>query len=483
MKRFDYDLVVIGGGAAGMVSSRFAAGLGKGVALVEHRNLGGECTRYGCVPSKALIRTANIRYWAEEARCLYPGLGVSVEAPVDSSWVMERVRRIIDDVYDTERPEVLEKAGVKVLFGKARFLDNHHLEVNGKTISAGKYVVSTGSSAFIPPIEGIDTVPYLTNESIFDLASLPESLIILGGGPIGVELAQALNRLAVKVVVVEMGDRILAREDREFGDIVARRIGFEGVDIRTSTKAVKLDRKGESVLLTVEDALRGRTTLEAHAVLVAVGRKANVDGLALENVGVSHSPKGIETDMMLRTTAPDIYACGDVVGPYQFSHMAEYQARVATRNALLPGRKKADYRHYLWSMFTDPELAHAGLTEEEAQKGSDGPIRVYRWAYGDTDRGKTDSEPLGMSKIICDKRYRIVGAHIVGKHAADLMHEIQIIKTLAVPFHKLDSVIHIYPTISDVVRQPAKLCRIDRLRNHFFVKTLQWLTRRMGREG
>ena len=212
-------------------------------------------------------------------------------------------------------------------------------------------------------------------------------------------------------------------------------------------------------------------SLLADAILVAVGRKANVDGLGLEQAGVKYSQKGIAVDEQLRTSAPNIYACGDVAGPYQFSHMAEYQARIAAQNAVLPVTKRVNYDHYIWCTFTDPELAHAGLTEEAARARSDDRLRVYTWQYADTDRGKTDGEDFGLAKFVCDHRYRLLGAHILGPRAGELIHEAQILqRPFGIPFYKLDSVIPVYPTFTDVVKQPAKLCYIDKVRNTWYVK-------------
>jgi pyruvate/2-oxoglutarate dehydrogenase complex dihydrolipoamide dehydrogenase (E3) component len=470
MSTFDYDLIAVGGGAAGMVSSTLAAGLGRKTALIEHRMLGGECTHYGCVPSKALIKAANMFYYAAGAGRPYYSMTDIAPGALESGRVMEHVREVVRKVYHGHRPEVFRTRGMEIIFGEPAFVDNHHIEVNGRTLSARSFIISTGSSALIPQIEGIDTVPYLTNEGIFGLEKLPRSMLVLGGGPIGTELAQAMSRLGVRVTIVEMGDRILIREDRELGDLIAARLAGEGITILTKTRAVRLSRENGLIGLSVEGAGPGPRLLTAEAVLVAVGRKANVEGLGLENAGVSYSLKGIKADDILLTTAPNIYASGDVAGPFQFSHMAEYQARIATQNALLPVRKHARYDHYAWCMFTDPELAHAGLTEDEARNIHGDRVRVYRWAFKDTDRGKTDAEELGLSKIICDHRYRILGAHILGSRAGDLIHELQAAKTLGIPLHKLDSVIHVYPTFSDVVKQPAKLCHIDRLKGNPFLR-------------
>ena len=473
---FDYDLIVIGGGAAGMVSSTLAAGLGRKTAIIERRNLGGECTWYGCVPSKALIKAANVyRYAAHAGRLNYGLAALNFEGGqgcVDPERVMDHVREVVAKVYHGHRPEVFRTRGMDIIFGDPAFIDDHHVEVGGDTLSAGRFIIATGSSAFIPLIEGVGSVPYLTNETIFAMEKLPPSMIVLGGGPIGTEIAQALQRLGVEVTIVEMADQIMIREDKELRDLLAGRLASEGLTLLTRTRAVKLSGEAGAIRLEVEDPDKKMRDIWAASVLVAVGRKANVEGLAMEKAGVEYSAKGIKTDGTLRTTAANIYACGDVAGPYQFSHMAEYQARIATLNALLPVKKRADYTHYIWCMFTDPELAHAGLTEEEARQGRGDGVRVYRWQFADTDRGKTDGEEFGLCKIICDNKMRVLGAHILGSKAGDLIHELQVAKTLDIPLDRLDSVIHIYPTLSDVIRQPAKLAHIDRLKANPFLKLL-----------
>lgn len=460
--RFDYDLIVIGGGAAGFVSAKLAAGLGKKVALIEKNRLGGECTNYGCIPSKTLIRSANAVFHARR-----------IEGPTtaaSSGTVMDHVRSIVKKVLDGHGAEVFERLGIRVLFGEPRFLDNHTLDVSGTTLTAKRFIISTGSSPFIPPIDGIDTVPFLTNDNVWDLDRLPPSMLILGGGPIGTELAQAFARLGTTTTIVEMGEQIMIREDKDLRDRLAGWLAAEGVIIRTGTKAVSVTSESGKIGLTVENTDHSRGSLLADAILVAVGRKANVDGLGLEQAGVKYSQKGIAVDEQLRSSAPNIYACGDVAGPYQFSHMAEYQARIAAQNAVLPVTKRVNYDHYIWCTFTDPELAHAGLTEEEARDRSGDRLRVYTWQYADTDRGKTDGEEFGVAKFVCDDRYRILGAHILGPRAGELIHEAQILKTFGIPFYKLDSVIHVYPTFTDVVKQPAKLCYIDKVRNTWYVK-------------
>jgi pyruvate/2-oxoglutarate dehydrogenase complex dihydrolipoamide dehydrogenase (E3) component len=285
------------------------------------------------------------------------------------------------------------------------------------------------------------------------------------------EMASALNHLGVAITVVEMSERIMIREDEELAKLLADHLVAGGVSILTGTKAVRAAWKNGEVILTIEDAQKRQRDLQAASLLVAVGRKANVEGMDLEKAGVHYTPKGITTDEYLRTTAPNILACGDVVGPYQFSHMTEYQAVTAVRNAFLPFRKKVNYDTVAWCTFTDPEFARAGLTESEARERY-GDVGVYRFDYKNTDRGRTDLAEFGRAKFICDRRGRLVGAHILGERAGELIHEAQLLRHLHLSFTTIAPMIHIYPTFADVVRQPAKLLYVDRLRNNPLLKLL-----------
>ena len=471
MPKYNYDLIVIGGGAGGFVASKLANGLGKKAALIEKKKLGGECTLSGCIPSKALIKAGNIAFQTQQLNKY--GLSAKTGLSINTDKVMDHVRSVVEKVYRTHQPEVFRDLGIDVLFGSPHFLDKHTIELDGKRLSSKAFIISTGSAAFVPSIDGINTVPYLTNESFFGLAKLPSSIIVLGGGPIGIELASAMGRLGVKVSVVEMGASVLLREDRELVGILSGKLTEEGLTLLTKTRALKLSNVPGQVAVTVEDENRQTRDLVAEAVLVAMGRKANTEGLGLENAGVEYTAKGIVTNSRLQTTAPNIYACGDVAGPYQFSHMAEYQARIAVQNAFLPFLKIVDYRHVIWCTFTDPELAHAGLTEEEARKTHGDDIKIYKYEYKDIDRGKTDVVETGMGKFILDKKGRLLGAHILGDRAGEIIHEVQVAKAFGIPFHKLNSVIHLYPTFSDIVKQPSKLAHITRLRENPFLKFLK----------
>ncbi|MHC4702076.1 MAG: dihydrolipoyl dehydrogenase family protein, partial [Planctomycetota bacterium] len=295
----------------------------------------------------------------------------------------------------------------------------------------------------------------------------------LGTGPIGIELSAALNRLGVKVTILQRSGNILKRDDPELVDRLVEILRGEGVEILTDTKTTGFTRQGGKTIADIEDE-KGQRQIEAESVLVAVGRRPNLEDLDLEKAGVKFDAAGVKVDRHLRTTAKNIYACGDVVPPYLFTHVAEYEAIVATTNACfgLP-LKKVNYDNVLWATYTDPELAHAGLTEEQARSRYGDKIRIYRWEHKDVDRAKTDLAQNGLSKFICNSKGRLLGIHILGHGAGELMHEAQLAKSLGLPFSKIASVIHAYPSYSDAVRQPAKRCYIDVLQNNFFIKTLK----------
>jgi pyruvate/2-oxoglutarate dehydrogenase complex dihydrolipoamide dehydrogenase (E3) component len=471
MAKFDYELLVLGGGAAGLVSSKVARGFGKSVAVIEKGKLGGECTNFGCVPSKSLIRAAKA---VHEMRHLDKfGLRTGAPTAVNTDGVMRHVRSIVEKVYNTHLPESFKKLGIDLSFGAPRFTDNHTVVMDGKVITANKIIIATGSSPDVPALEGIDHTPYLTNNTVFSLDTLPRSLVVVGGGPIGIELASAFNRLGVETTVVEMLDRILFREDRELSDMLAGKMRSEGLNIVTSAKAAKLTGDISQVTLSVEGKDGQRQDITAQSILFASGRKPNLDGLDLEKAGVGYDGHRIEVDELLRTAAGNIYACGDVAGPYRFSHMAEYQAVLACSNAFLPVKRRADYRHAIWCTFTDPELAHAGLTEEEARAVLGDTIEVLRFDYSKIDRARTDIEEFGMSKIILDKKGKIVGAHILGAHASEVLHEIQLAKHFNIPFERLWQAIHLYPSYSDVIRQPSKYHYAAKMRDNPVVKLLK----------
>jgi pyruvate/2-oxoglutarate dehydrogenase complex dihydrolipoamide dehydrogenase (E3) component len=468
---FDYDIVVIGAGSAGLVACKLANALGKKTALIEKRKIGGDCTWFGCIPSKTLIKSANIAH--QMTRLKEFGLAPTNPVELNAEKVMSHVRAVVEADAASHSVESYEAEGINVLFGRAQLVDNHRIEVGDRIISSKKFVICTGSSPAVPPVEGIDSISYLTNETVFDLGVLPESMIVMGAGPIGIELSAALNRLGVKMSVILRSGQILKKEDKELTDRLMEIMRAEGVAILTNTRTKRFSQANNKITATIEDK-QGQRDIEAESVLVAVGRKPNTEELALDKAGVEYDEKGIKVDRHLRTTAKNIYAAGDVVPPYLFTHIAEYEAVIATTNACLPvAIKKTNYQNVLWCTYTEPELAHAGLTELQARERYGNKIRIYRAEYKYVDRAKTDLEENGFSKFICDKKGRLLGIHILGHGAAELMHEAQLAKSVGLPLSKIASVIHAYPSYSDAVRQPAKKCYIDLLQNNFFIKLLR----------
>lgn len=450
-----YDLIVIGAGAGGLTSAFTALGFGKKVLLVEKAKPGGECTWSGCIPSKALI---NVAKDVHAARKIVPSL------EYDTAEALSQVRKVIGAVYEEETPEVLIAAGADYAQGAAKFIDANSISVGDKVYRGKKFVIATGSSPLLVPIPGLDEVDYLTNENIFEQERLPSSMIVLGGGAIGVELAQAMNRLGVQVTVVEMQPEIMFREEASFAQTLREKLSAEGVTFYVDSKAVKVEKIAEGVRLHIDKD--GETsTLDGQTLLLALGRKANSDNLGLAEIGVA-CDRGISVNDKLQTSVSNIYACGDVVGPYQFSHMANYQGKLAVMNALLPFSRKASYTNAAWTTFTEPEFARAGLTQAEASEQYGGKIRVYEYNFDKLDRAKTKAGDAGRIKLITDTKSRVLGAHIIGSRAGELICQVQTMKHFKIPFGKLQAVIHPYPTYADSLRQLAQQVYLDSIFKH-----------------
>ncbi|NMG46496.1 SidA/IucD/PvdA family monooxygenase [Azoarcus communis] len=473
--RFDRNLVVIGGGSAGLVTAYIAAAVKAKVSLVEKHKLGGDCLNTGCVPSKALIRSA--KFLSHIARSQAFGIG-SVQAQFEFADVMERVQSVIKTIEPHDSAERYTALGVDVIQGAARIVSPWEVEItheNGSTqsLTTRSIVIATGARPFVPPIPGIDDVAYLTSDNVWSLRELPKRLVVLGGGPIGSELTQAFARLGARVTQVEMADRILMREDPEVSELVMARFRAEGIDVRVSHRAKQfLIENGEKMLIA-EHAGQD-VCISFDAVLVAVGRSANLKGFGLEDLGI---PVGrtVETNEFLQTHYPNIYAAGDVAGPFQFTHTAAHQAWYAAVNALFDPLKKfkADYSVIPWATFVEPEVARVGLNEQEA-KEKDIPCEVTTYGIDDLDRAIADGEAHGFIKVLTvPGKDRILGVTIVGEHAGDLIAEYVLAMKHGIGLNKMLGTIHIYPTLAEANKYVAGNWK----RAHAPQKLLAWVER------
>ena len=485
----NYDLIVLGGGSAGLTAAMMSASLGARTLLVERHKLGGDCLHTGCIPSKALIRSANVAALAHRAS----EFGLNVPAvDVDFPRVMERVAGVIRAIEPHDSPEHLASRGVEVRFGEARFLSSREITLNGETLRSRKFVIATGSRPAVPPIEGLRG--YLTNENIFELRKRPEHLIVLGAGPVGVEMAQAFRRLGSLVTLLDMAPRILPREDPDVSALITSVFEQEGIRVCANAKVLRdtvqelSSGENESAIEHMPGHLIDfehggkHETIGGDALLVAVGRRPNVTGLDLEKAGVAvnleNGPQGIRTNARCRTTASNIYACGDVAGRYLFTHTAEYEAKIAVTNAILHVPLKLDYRAVPWVTFTEPEAARVGLTEEEARQKY-GNIKVHRITLDHEDRALTDGETQGLVKVIATPKGKVLGAHIASARAGEMILEYTLAMQHGLPLPKLSSTIHPYPTFALAARHAADLYWREKAS-----KTLvRWLQRIFGYSG
>ena len=474
-KSFDTNLVVIGGGSAGLVTAYIAAAVKARVMLIEKHKMGGDCLNTGCVPSKALIRSA--KFLSHISRSSEFGID-KANASFDFAAVMQRVHRVIEKIEPHDSVERYTGLGVDVVEGEARVTSPYTVEVNGKTITTRNIVVATGARPFVPPIEGIDTVDYYTSDNLWQMKEKPERMVVLGGGPIGCELTQSFNRLGVNVTQVEMADRIMLREDPEISAMVQQKFIDEGVDLRLTYRAIKvLQKEGHNFLLAEHQG--EQVELPFDALLVAVGRAPNSAGFGLEELGVQLSPRRtIEVDEFLQTNIPTIYACGDVAGPYQFTHTAAHQAWYASVNSLfgIVKRFKADYSVIPWATFTEPEVARVGLNELEAREQGIA-YEVTTFGIDDLDRAIADSEAHGLVKVLTvPGKDRILGVTIVGEHAGDLIAEYVLAMKHGLGLNKILGTIHIYPTLAEANKYVAGEWK----RAHAPQKLLAWVARFHG---
>jgi pyruvate/2-oxoglutarate dehydrogenase complex dihydrolipoamide dehydrogenase (E3) component/uncharacterized membrane protein YdjX (TVP38/TMEM64 family) len=457
--RFERNLVVIGAGSAGLVSAYIAAAVKAKVTIVEKHRMGGDCLNTGCVPSKALIKTARVLSTIRRAKEF--GLA-SASAEFDFAEVMERVQRVIAQIEPHDSVERYSALGVECVHGEARIASPWIVEIQKQdgskiALTTRSIVIAAGARPFVPPIPGIEQTGYYTSDTLWDLRELPRRLVVLGGGPIGCELAQAFARLGARVTQVEMLPRLLMREDPEIAAMVEKRFRDEGVDVRTGHRAKEFRvEDGHKVLICERE---GRElAIEFDALLVAVGRVANTAGYGLEELGIPLSKaRTVQTNEFLQTLYPNIYACGDVAGPFQFTHTAAHQAWYAAVNALLGGlwRKRADYSVIPWATFTEPEVARVGLNETEAkQKGIAYEVSTY--GIDELDRAIADEEAHGVVKVLTvPGKDRILGVTIAGEHAGDLIAEFVAAMSHGIGLNRILGTIHIYPTLAEANKYAA----------------------------
>lgn len=471
-KHFDYNVIVIGAGAGGLVSSYIAAAVKAKVALIEKGAMGGDCLNTGCVPSKAILKSANVIALAKKANAY--GLD-AIDISYDFSNVMKRVRRVIKTIEPHDSVERYEGLGVECINGHALIKSPNVVEVNGQTLTSKAIIIATGASPVIPKIKGLENVRYKTSETIWDLNELPKSLLVMGGGPIGVELAQAFSRLGSKVTVVEMNTQILSREDQSVANLVKKSLEADGVQVLTGYKGIEFKGSHDEQSLRCESE-QGIQDIPFDLVLLAMGRRPNVKGFGLEELGVSISAQGaIEVDSFLRTNIPNIYVCGDVLGAYQFTHVAAHEAWYASVNALFSPFKsfQVDYSVLPVVTYCDPEVARVGLNEKEAMEQGV-PYEVTTYEIDDLDRAIADEEARGFVKVLTPPgKDQILGVTIAGARAGDLIAEFVLAMKYKLGLNKILATIHAYPTFSEANKYAAGQWK----RSHAPKSLLNWVAK------
>ena len=467
----EYDLVIIGAGSAGLTAAGFAVQFGVRVALVEKDRIGGDCTWTGCVPSKTLLKAAQVAHHMRTA----DRYGLKAADPGhDFASVMEHVQKVVAEIYHDESPESLREDGIDVYRGAARFLSPHEIAVGEITLNARHILLSTGAHPLVPAIEGIENVAYLTYETVWDLRVLPGHLVIVGAGPIGCEMAQAFRRLGAEVTLLASSDRLLPRDEAEAAKVIEETFAAEGIDMRYHARARRTwqDGQGTHVIADGDEVV-------GDALLVATGRRPNVRGLDLQNADIAHSPRGIQVDQYLRTNQRHIYAAGDCIGSHQFTHYAGWQAAMAVRNALLPGVSAGVTDLVPWTTFTDPAVAHIGLTEAEARKKYGEEVMTCDWPMARVDRARTDGDTGGFFKLVYKKDGTMLGTTIVAAHAGEMIAEWIVALNRGLKIDDLASVIHVSPTYSTASMRAAAAVRLEHLLGGTSGKIIKGLARIM----
>jgi pyruvate/2-oxoglutarate dehydrogenase complex dihydrolipoamide dehydrogenase (E3) component len=446
-------MVVIGGGSAGLTAATFAGRVGARVLLVDRERLGGDCLWAGCVPSKALIRCAGVAHLARRGA----EFGVHADPILDFAGAMAHVQRAQETLARADSPQALTARGVETAFGGASFVAPRRLRVEEREIEGRTVILATGAAPRPPAVPGLRETGYLDHVSLWSLHGLPRRMVVLGGGPVGVEMAQSLARLGARVTLVQRRARLLPRDDEELAGLLKTYLEEE-IAVLVDAQVVGARRRGAEKVVTVRVAGTVHE-VTCDEIFVAAGRRPTLDGLALDAGGVRSTDAGIEVDASLRTSAAGVFACGDCTGGPQFTHVAEAQARVAARNALFRGRTRF-HRTLAWTTFTDPESAQVGVTEEQA-RARRREVRVYRFAYADLDRAVCDAETRGRAKLICDRRGRILGASLLGHRAGEAASELAVAIDQRLTVRRLGASIHVYPTFSRIIRRLSDQAFLD----------------------
>ena len=470
-----YNLVIIGAGTGGLVTAAGAAGLGARVALVESHLMGGDCLNVGCVPSKCLIRSA--RFAAEARRAQEFGAELPGEVTVDFAKVMERMRSLRSRISGNDSAQRFRELGVDVYFGHARFTGEYTVEVAGKTLEFHRAVIATGARAVRPEGEGLEEAGFLTNETLFNLTELPRRLAVFGAGPLGCEMAQAFARLGSQVTIIERKGRLLTKEDPDAMEIVNAAFRRDGIDIRINTTVVRCSRQnGVKQVHVLTEGRKG--VIECDEILVGAGRRPNVEGMDLEKMNIEYDTRhGVKVDDYLRTTNPGVYAVGDVCLDYKFTHAADAAARIVIQNALFPVHKRFSALVIPWCTYTDPEIAHVGLYEHEAEaRGLS--VATFMEPLAHVDRAVVDGETAGMVKVHVEEGTdHILGATIVATHAGEMINEITLAMAHGIGLGAISNVIHPYPTQSEAIRRVADAWNRTRLKpmvKAVLKKVLEW---------
>jgi pyruvate/2-oxoglutarate dehydrogenase complex dihydrolipoamide dehydrogenase (E3) component len=448
-----YHLLVIGAGPAGLVAARAAAGLGAKVALIERHRLGGDCLNTGCVPSKTLIRTA--RLYAEMRDAALYGATPPAEVRVDFGAAMQRVRRIRERISRVDSVARVVEDGVDLYFGSARFVGSGAVDVDGLRLQFKKALIATGSRSMLPEIPGLAAAGFMTNETVFDLTALPRRLMVIGGGPLGCELAQAFARFGARTVITHNEPLFLPKEERDAAQMVSDALARDGVEIHLNSTAVEVRCEGTRKLIELISAGQ-RTTIEVDAILTGIGRAPCVQDLGLEAAGVAcDTVRGVQVDDFLRTTNPRIYAAGDVCLEHKFTDSADASARIVVRNALFLGRSKMSALTIPWCTYTDPEIAHVGLYVRQANERGI-PVKTFTVPMHDVDRAIADGEEDGFAKIhVRDGSDRILGATVVARHAGEMINGVSLAMVAGIGLRTLANVIHAYPTQAEALKKAA----------------------------